>query len=111
MNIDIDKLFGNLRHAHHPYVATVGTSLQSLRDGGAADVGNGTDAYEAVWNAFGSALLSGHVTKAVGWIAVVCKFRPDGHLAEPEPISQQELDALTDEGMRMALFVHEDGTI
>lgn len=110
VNINIDKIFGKLNHAQRPYMAAVGTSIQSLCDtNGIADAGNGTDAYEAVWAAFGDALLAGHVTKA-GWVAVVARFGPDGYLVDPVPIGQKAMDVLTTDGLKEVLYAHADGT-
>lgn len=110
MNFDVDKLFVKLNQAHLPYMATVCRSTQSLRADGIGSVGNGADAYEAVWAAFGDALLAGHVTKD-GWIAVVCCFGQDGNLVDPAPIDQQAMDVLTKDGMHTIFYVHADGTM
>lgn len=110
MNFDVDKLFVKLNQTHLPYMAAVCRSTQSLRADGIGSVGNGANAYEAVWSAFGNALLTGHVTKD-GWIAVVCRFGRDGYLVDSDPIDQQAMDVLTKDGMHTIFYVHADGTM
>lgn len=108
MNLEVEKLFGELIRARRPYLAAVGCSAQYLRADGIATAGNGEDAFEAVWRAFGAALLAGRVTKE-NWVAVVCRLDQDGHLVEPDRMDQEVINILARDGLNAVFYVTSHG--
>lgn len=77
----LDKIVLNTRrNSPHPVIAVISSSAQGLQDGDVV-TGKGATSFDAVWNAYGMALLRWQVKKH--WAAKVYCMDADGNLLEP----------------------------